>query len=883
MDIITTHVNADFDCLGGMIAAKKLYPDAEMVFAGGQERSLREFFLKSAIYAYDFKRIKEIDLNGVKRLVLVDVHHSGRIGPFGAVAMRPDVEIHLYDHHVEGQGDLRGTVEHIEAVGATVTVFAEIFLEKGIRPTPDEATMMMLGLYEDTNSLLSTSTTQRDYQAAAFLLSCGANLNTVSDFLTRELTAEQVALLHQLLRSLTMVYVHGLEIGVAHASTEDYAGDIAVLAHKVQEMKSLDALVIAVRMAGRIFLVGRSRLAEIPMGEILAEFGGGGHGFAASAAVRELTLIQVLERLPLILESHVRRGSVAADIMSTPVRSLDEGVSIGQAREILNRYNLNAMPVVRKAIVLGIVTRQLVDKAFYHGLAAASVKEYMSTEFVSVRPDTPIRVLQELLLEGNQRFFPVISEGQLTGALTRTDLLRQLVSGAGLFGGGHKEGSRCGEKGFQRKQLSRLLRLQLPAERIQLLRRIGEVGDHLGMSVFVVGGFARDLLLRKENFDIDIVVDGDGIAFAEEFRRRHQCRVRGHEKFRTAVIIFPDNYKIDVASARLEYYLEPGALPQVEYATIKIDLYRRDFTINTLAITLNPGQFGELLDFFGGQRDLREGTIRVLHNLSFVEDPTRIFRAIRLEQRLAFRISQDTESLLRSAVREGFLNRVSGGRLLNELIIILKESDPLPALKRMTVFDVFKFLHPSLNLSPAVIDVFGEAFRAINWYELLFLDEKIYRWQVLFLCLTCQLDDDAMQGVCSRFAIPKNYRKLLTTERKNFHYFLRHLEWRCERGESVLASEIVSRLKPLPLEMLLYGMALAKGEGPRRLLAQFISQWRNLAPELRGKDLVKLGYRPGIIFQRILKALLDAKLDGWVSGRNEEIDFVKRMFPTPEG
>jgi tRNA nucleotidyltransferase (CCA-adding enzyme) len=882
MDLITTHINADFDCLGGMIAAKKLYPDAEMVFAGGQERSLREFFIKSALYAYNFKRIKEIDRNAVSRLILVDVRQSGRIGPFGELARRPGMEVHLYDHHTEG-GDIRGTVEHIEPVGATVTVFAEIFEERNIRPTADEATMMMLGLYEDTNSLLSASTTLRDYHAAGFFLSCGANLNTVSDFLTRELTAEQVALLHQLLHSLRTLHVQGQEIALAHASTDHYAGDIAVLAHKVQEMKSLDALVIAVRMEGRVFLVGRSRTPEVPMGEILAEFGGGGHGFAAAAAVRDLTLIQVLERLPLALEKHIRLGSTAADIMSTPVRSLDETATIGGARELLNRYNLNAMPVVRDGKVLGVLNRQLVDKAFYHGLASAPASEYMSTEFVSVRPDTPIRVLQELLLERDQRFFPVVSEGQLLGALTRTDLLRQLVSGAGLPSGADKAGRNGKEKSSHRKQLARLLRLQLSPERNQLLQNIGAVGDSLGMGVFVVGGFVRDLLLRKENFDIDIVVDGDGIAFAEEFRRRHQCRVRSHEKFRTAVILFPDNFKIDVASARLEYYLEPGALPQVEYASIKIDLYRRDFTINTLAVALNRRQFGELLDFFGGQRDLREGTIRVLHNLSFVEDPTRIFRAIRLEQRLSFRISQDTESLLRSAVREGFLNRVSGGRLLNELIIILKENDPLPALKRMTVFDVFKFLHPSLALTPAVIVIFAEAFRAMNWYDLLFLEKKLHRWQVLFLCLAAQLDDDAMQGICSRFGIPKHYRGWLTAGRKEFHSFLRDLEWRCEKGRSVLPSEICSRLKAFPLEMLIYGMALTKGEEPRRLISQFISQWSALAPELAGKDLVKLGYRPGIIFQRILKALLDARLDGWVSSRDEEIAFVQRMFPLPEG
>ncbi|MBN1142388.1 MAG: CBS domain-containing protein [Deltaproteobacteria bacterium] len=882
MDLITTHVNADFDCLGGMIAAKKLYPDAEMVFAGGQERGLREFFLKSAFYAFDFKRFKEIDAARITRLILVDVRNSARIGPFAEIARRPGVEIHIFDHHVEGKGDLPCTLEHIEPVGATVTVFARIFEEKGIRPSADEATLMMLGLYEDTNGLRSSSTTARDFQAAAFFLGCGANLNTVSDFLTQELTAEQVALLHQLLRSLSWIRIENIEIAVAHCSVDHYVGDIAVLAHKLRDMKNLDALLVAVRMGGRIFMVGRSRIPEVPMGEILREFGGGGHSFAASAAVRDLTLIQILERIPAVLEKHVRQSCVASDIMSAPVRSIPETASIAQARELLNRYNLNAMPVVLEERVTGIVTRQLVDKAFFHGLAEVPVSEYMDTHFVSLPPETPIRVLQKLLLEDHQRFFPVISEGRLVGALTRTDLLRQLVSGSKDREGAISTGLQAGARNSQRKQLARLLRLQLSPEKIELLRSIGDVGDTLRVGVFVVGGFVRDLLLRKENFDIDIVVDGDGIAFGEEFRRRHPCRIRTHEKFRTAVIIFPDGFKIDVASARLEYYLEPGALPQVEYASIKIDLYRRDFTINTLAIALNRAKFGELLDFFGGQRDLRERSVRVLHNLSFVEDPTRVFRAIRLEQRLGFRISPDSELLLRSAVRTGFLNRVSGSRLLNELIIIFKESDPLPALKRMAEFDVLKLLHPSLVWNQAIADLFGEAFKAIHWYELLFLDEKFQRWAMLFLCLTCQLDDDAMQGVCARFTIPRDLRKLLTADRKNLHHILRHWEQRGGAADTILPSEVYNRLKTLPPELLVYALASARGEEVRRLISLLISQWRFLAPELKGRDLENLGYRPGPIFQQIFKALQEARLDGWVGCREDEIDFVRRMFPLPK-
>ena len=162
------------------------------------------------------------------------------------------------------------------------------------------------------------------------------------------------------------------------------------------------------------------------------------------------------------------------------------------------------------------------------------------------------------------------------------------------------------------------------------------MGEELSLPVYAVGGFVRDLLLGIENYDIDVTVEGDGILFAETFAKRFGCRCKTHHKFGTGVLIFPDGLKIDVASTRVEYYESPGALPTVESSTLKADMYRRDFTINTLAIRLNTPEFGVLIDYYGGQRDIQERIIRVLHNLSFVEDPTRVFRAIRFEQRLEF-------------------------------------------------------------------------------------------------------------------------------------------------------------------------------------------------------------------------------------------------------
>src|SRR4030042_5260255 len=213
IEVITTHLNTDFDGLASMMAAKKLYPDAWLVFPGSQEQNLRNFFLQSTVYLYNFTRIKQVPLERIHRLILVDTRQPDRIGRFAGVLNRPGLEIHIYDHHPSTENDVRGSLEIIQAVGATMTLMTRVLKEKNIPLTSDEATMMALGIYEDTGSFTFGSTTPEDYLAAAYLLEQGANLNLISDLLTRELTAEQVSLLTQLLDSATRHRINKLELG----------------------------------------------------------------------------------------------------------------------------------------------------------------------------------------------------------------------------------------------------------------------------------------------------------------------------------------------------------------------------------------------------------------------------------------------------------------------------------------------------------------------------------------------------------------------------------------------------------------------------------------------------------------------------------------------
>ncbi len=295
MDIITSHINADFDSLASMIAAKKLYPEAEIVFPGSQEKKLRDFI--EAFQPVKIKRIKDVDLSKVERLIIVDTKTPDRIGPLAQLLSKKKLKIHIYDHHPFNKGDIRGEVENIESVGATATIFTELLRQKRLHLTPLEATILALGIYEETGCLLFPSTTERDLLSVAYLLKRGANLNIVSSFLKLELTLEEFDILNELVQSSQELVVKGIRIKVAKASREKYLGDAAHLAHRMMDMEDIDAIFVLLRMEGKILIVARSRVPELDVSKVLKEFRGGGHPTAASATIKELSLEIVEEKL----------------------------------------------------------------------------------------------------------------------------------------------------------------------------------------------------------------------------------------------------------------------------------------------------------------------------------------------------------------------------------------------------------------------------------------------------------------------------------------------------------------------------------------------------------------------------------------------------------
>jgi len=872
MDVITTHVNADFDCLGAMVAAKKLYPDALMVFSGSQEKSMRDFFLKSSSYVLDFTRSKDVDLDRVTRLILVDCQHSSRIGRFADILGRPGLEVHIYDHHPVSSGDISPDGGVIRECGSSTTILTLLLQEQGIEVTPTEATLMMLGIYEDTGSLVFPSTTTDDYRAAAWLLERGATLNTVADFITQELTPEQVSLLNDLLKSLKTTSLQGVEVSIAQAFLDYYVGDIAVLAHMLRDMENLQALFLVVGMGTRIYIVARSRIPEVNVGEILRELGGGGHATAASATVRDLTLIQVLERLEEVLRIRVNPSRSARNIMSEPVKTMPATTTIAEARDLLTRYNVNAMPVMEETRMVGIISRRIVEQALFHNLDAVPVTDYMHTEFLHATPDTPLAEIKEYLVSQNRRFVPIFEGGELVGAVTRTDLLRFMYTGEALYDLAREAIP------VRRKEVERLITKQLSSRVVGVLRHLGEIGEELALPIYVVGGFVRDLLLGIENFDIDVTVEGDGILFAESFAVRFGCRCKSHQKFGTAVIVFPDGFKIDVASTRVEYYESPGALPTVERSSLKRDLYRRDFTINTLAIRLNTPEFGVLIDYFGAQRDMQERAIRVLHNLSFVEDPTRVFRAIRFELRLGFHIVRHTENLIKNAVKMNFLEKLGGKRLLTELVLIFREKEPLRAVERLAELGLLRFVHPDLVLAADNRRLLAETQQVVFWFDLLFLERAFEKWVVYFLALCDPLSNEQFRGTCTRLSVGEHYREKLCEMRQKAWEVLKTMEVRTARRGTVERSAIYAWLRDLPVEVLLYMMAKTGSEKVKKAISLYFTQLQGVRPLISGDDLKTMGVPPGPLYGTILETVLTARLNNRVQSREDELRLVSELL-----
>jgi len=856
-----------------MVAAKKIYKDALLVFTGAVEKNVRKFI---SVYGdlIEITPLKQIKIVDITRLIIVDTRIRRRIGLFANVLKKRDLEIHIYDHHPATSDDIKGDLNVIEEVGATTTIILKKLKEMKLEITSIEATLFALGIYEDTGSLTFSTTTIDDINSISYLFEKGIKLKVVANFINIGLSLSQKKLLNQLLLSSKEIFCKGIRINMTKAVIKNYVEGLALLTHRLIEIENSDVFFTIVKMAERIYIVGRSRINSVNVDEILKELGGGGHFQAASAVVKNLSLDELEKKLIKILERKVKLGIVTKDIMSSPVKTVNTSTSIEETKKILLRYGHNGIPVVEEGKLKGIITMQEVNKAKQHGLGKELVSKYMSNQIVSVKLNTPLTEIQELMINYDiGRILVINKEDKLVGIITRTDLIRNLYGEGNIPKRSFSTYIETSSK-IERKKQKELIKKIFPKRVQNILNIIGETGDRLNYPVFMVGGVVRDLFLGIENYDIDIVVEGDGIKFARELSRDLKGRIKSHEKFGTAVVILADGFKIDIATARREFYEYPAALPKVELSSIRKDLYRRDFTINAMAIQLNQKYFGKLIDFFGGQKDLQLGIIRVLYNLSFVEDPARIIRAIRFEQRYNFKMDKSTEDFLKKAIDDKLLSRLRKKRVAEELILILQEKNPLKSLKRMEELGALKYILPEVELNE---DTVGRLNRVKNNHDFWIRnmpDEKIQLWVIYLCCLIKNLEKNQVERI---------FKKLIFKQKSlnNINYIYTNLDQIIKYilpKNKISPSNIYIKLKGLSNEILFLAMTESRDDIAKNRIVKYFKKYKNESVYISGKELKKLHIKPGPIYSQILGKLLYAQLDGEVKNKEDEVKFVKNIL-----
>jgi tRNA nucleotidyltransferase (CCA-adding enzyme) len=690
-------------------------------------------------------------------------------------------------------------------------------------------------------------------------------MEVLNQFLTRTLDAQQRELLANLTENLEIWNVNGQDIAIGTAVAEEYVDSASVLTHYIVEDMGYRVAIALVEMPDRLQVVARSRINDVDVGAVLSRIGGGGHAQAASAGFKDSTLKEVLTSVREALEDEVRAPLNAREIMSSPVRTIDPETTMVDARDKMMRWGHGGLPVILDGKLAGLVTRKDVDKATRHGLEHAPVKGFMARDVTTVGLDASLQTLERILAGQGIGRVPVLEGDQIVGIVTRKDLLRAEHGDEYLDRRLPRAHAESGKR-----FLSSVDSL-LPPKAESALREIGDLAQSEGLRAHVVGGFVRDMLLGTKNLDMDVVVEGDAVSFAEKAAEHFDARVKVHRRFGTAVLVLSPQLHVDITSARTEYYTRPGALPTVERSSLRQDLFRRDFSVNAMAACINPECFGTIADPFGGLSDLKRGVLRVLHSLSFVEDPTRVLRGARFESKYSFSMDASTEELARQAVEMNMLSEVGGARIREEMLDIIDEDDPAGIFERLDDLGVASVLVPEEADVPKTVAGLATTQRAYKVLARRF--ERLPRRRVaLVASLAGTSNRSHAERWLNHLRFGREYSDPAIVVAERGHALTRRLD----DGRKMKDSRLYRTLEGVPSEsvVFLWGACSERGRGR---IERYLDVLDKVRPEVTGDDLLEMGLQPSAGFSDILGQALDDRLDGKAIGRDSELANLKRI------
>jgi len=845
--LVATHTNTDFDAFAAMLAARRLYPGAIVCLAGSLNRNVREFYRLHADELDFVVDASRLELDTVRRLIVVETVHASRLGELEPVALDSGVDKVVFDHHAAERPEWAPPENVIVSEdGALTTTLVGVLAEREVAVSPLEATVFALGIHEDTGSLTHATTTQRDAEALGWCLRHGAEQELLSRFLHTPLGEAERELLSALLDSLEAHEAAGVEVLVATAAAREYVEGVSNLAHKLVDVTDCAGLVVLVEMDGRIFAVTRSRVPELDAAALAAVLGGGGHAQAASAIYRGA--LDEAHRLVVDrLEEAVRQPARARDVMSRPARTISPDETVSRAMVACQRFGQSGILVAAGDELAGAVSREDLDKAISHGLSHAPVRGIMSSRVATCAEETPLSELQRLLASGDDRV-AVLRDDRLVGVVTRGDVLEALGESAAAVK--RPSASLAAE-------LAKLERLAPVFEAVAALTEAYE-------GVYLVGGTVRDILLGERNFDVDIAVEGDAIALAQALADALGGRVRAHEKFGTAVVVYGDGERVDVVTARTEFYDAPAALPAVEHASIREDLFRRDFTINAMALSLKGDDYGRLVDPFSGRADLEQKRIRVLHNLSFIDDPTRIFRAIRYENRYGFRMDEHTVRLARGTIEIGLVGDLSSARLRDELVALLEEGEVEHSILRLAELGADKAIHPHLAADDEAVKLLARLRALAQQYAL-----DVPAWRLALIALARKLPPDEVYDWLQRLKMRRRDAEQIAAAVTVGPRIVERL-----RNRDVEPAETVALADRYAPDAPLFALALTELEP----LHDYFRGLRDIRLEVTGSDLAALGLSESPRVGEVLAELRRRKLNGELDGRESELEAARELI-----
>lgn len=878
MQVILTHEQADFDAVASQLGAYLLQDIVFPILPNALNRNVQDFL---RLYGADlpYISIKDLPKESITAVTLVDTQSLITIKGF-----KKNTRIFVIDHHKKKKSlPPEWEFKHVET-GSCTTFFIEQLIEKNHHKLSIiEATLLLLGIYEDTGSLTYANTTARDAAAVAFLLSHGASLMIASEFLNPPLTPEQQVVFETLMDNSQTDTIANQNIFVSYADAPNLGDEVSSVAHKICDLIDPDALFIFVSIPEGIRLVARSVSDQIDTSQIAERYNGGGHHRASAALIKHdkkdssqlKNLMQTfLDELP----KYIQPAVTVEQIMSKKPLTITPETTINEALTLMQRFGYEGYPVIRGKKIMGLLNRRAVDKAYSHNLkkTAASL---MEAGDIHVYPGDSLDHLQHIMARTGWGQVPVADpkSREIIGIATRTDLLRTL---AGPRAGATRE-----------LNLSLEMEKQILPGQFSLLKFLSVAASDLNTPIYGVGGFVRDLILNLPSPDLDFVVEGDAVQIASLLAKRYGGKVTSHKKFGTAKwwpldtnsdasskrIPLPSEQiphlplSIDLISARTEFYEKPTALPTVKKGSIKLDLHRRDFTINTMAVRLDSSHFGDLYDHWGGLNDLNQKKIRVLHSLSFVDDPTRMLRAIRFEQRFGFEIEKRTLELLQEAT--SILVDVSGDRIRHEMDQILIEENAIAMLSRINELGLFTHIHPSISwdefakkgMERLIADQPSE-----EWIDYLCLDSRKRLIQGAYTILLMGMPLPDLQKVIKRLRFKSNLRKNIIAANRIWHSK--------SSLASLMAGELCQSLEKFP-PLSVYCIWLTEENNKlREKYLKYICQWRLTYPKTTGDDLKKFGIPPGPIYRSILQRLRIAWINKEISSNEEEKKLLEKIL-----